>query len=121
MARTGRRFPLRAHITQAPPAAAGASGPPLYPLGRPVQARQLPQQGGRVTRRAGTYAGLGPPVTPPHGPVQARQPLPPRGRTAGRAGARAGLGPPLKAPAGPARGQPAVPVLTGRGPRTLSR
>jgi hypothetical protein len=87
----------------------------VYPLGHPVQARRQPLTGGRVVRRAGTYAGTGPPAVPLRQPVSAaRRPLPPRGRPQSLRGPYGQTGPPAVRLRHPVRGQPAVPVLTGR-------
>jgi hypothetical protein len=97
-----RRFRHRQQLPPAPVTAAAPAAAPVLP-GHPVMARQFPAAGGRVTRRAGTYAQAGPPARPLPGPVQAR-PGPQRGgRTASRAGTYAQAGPPVKAAAGPAR------------------
>lgn len=122
--------------------AAGAiSGPPIYPLGHPVQARQLPQRGGSTARRAGVYAQLGPPARPPERPVQAQPAVPFLvGRARRLAGAYGGTGPPVRPPRGPvasaARGLPPAgrvsrragaygnlgpPVTPPRGPVTIHR
>jgi hypothetical protein len=94
-----RKAVRRVHplLFTAPPAAPQA-GPPVYPLGRPVQAKGGPQRGGHVSSRAGTYQGTGPPARHPSGPVKA-QPASPvlAGRARGRAGPFAGLGPALRA------------------------
>lgn len=94
-----------------PTAAAPQAGPPIYPLGHPLQARVAqPPPGGRVSRRAGVFAGLGPAVRALAAPVTARlRVLPPRGRSTARSGVYAGAGPAVRALAGPvqARRQPA--------------
>jgi len=91
--------PVRASRQQQPPggraagragtftATAVTSGAPVYPLHGAVQARRLPQRGGRVTRaaRAPTVAP-GPALKPPAGPARAPQPLPRRGTASGRGG-----------------------------------
>jgi hypothetical protein len=75
------------------------AGPPVYPLGHPVQAKRWPTRGGSVTTRDGVFDQAGPPVRQWDGPVQARQPLPARGRTSNRSGTftfvATGQGPPV--------------------------
>lgn len=78
------------------------AGPPVYPLGHPVQARALPRRGGWTASRAGVYAQAGPPVRPAQGPVRARVPQPVRGgRVTFRAGVFGGTGAPVKPPQAP--------------------
>lgn len=62
------------------------TGPPVYPLKHPVQARQLPLRGGDITRGVGPYAGTGPALRPADGPVQARRLAASGGRVASRDG-----------------------------------
>ena len=88
-------------------------GPPVYPLGHPVQARRLPQRGGSVTRRTGSYAGTGPAVRQLASPVRSAQPLPMRGRVVKAAGTYAGTGPRVRqwnTPFGVGRQQPPPPT-----------
>ena len=80
----GGRVAARAGVWTAP---APTTGPPIYPLHHPAQARQLPQRGGHTLRATGPYAGVGPAVKPADGPVRA-QPAPTRG---GHVTSRAGL------------------------------
>jgi hypothetical protein len=102
-ARPGKTWLRRFHHRQqqfpaAPVTAAPQAGPPVYPLGHPVRARQLPAAGGRAASRDGTYAQAGPAVRPLPGPVRARVPQPVRGGQAdSRQGVFAGAGPALRA------------------------
>ncbi len=115
-----RRFRHRQQLPQAPAAAAAPqAGPPVYPPGHPVTARQQPAQGGRAASRDGIFAQAGPPVRPAAGPVRARVPLPARGgQVTRRAGAYGGTGPALKAlvsaVAGKLRGLPPRGRTAGR-------
>jgi len=83
-------------------AAAPQQGPPVYPLGHPVQAKKQPARGGTVASRDGTFAQAGPAIKPTGGPVRVRIPQPVRGGQAdGRSGIFAGAGPPVRAPSCP--------------------
>jgi hypothetical protein len=98
------------------PALQAQAGPPVYPLGHPVQARQPLGRGGTVTSRDGTFAQAGPPVRPPDGPVRAQPAVPfLKGRISSRAGLYAGAGPPVRPHSGPAQAaRPPVSLRSGR-------
>ena len=95
-----RRFKHRQVLLGTPPPVqAPVSGPPVYPLGHPVQARQLPAQGGKAAQRKGLFAQSGPAVRPLKGPVKGQPQAVPflTGRAAGRKGTFAQAGPPVRA------------------------
>lgn len=107
-----RRFHHRQQLLLPAAVAAGVtSGPPVYPLGHPVQARQLPQRGGSIIIRTGVFGQTGPPVRNPSAPVKAQPAVPfLKGRISSRSGLFAGTGaaviPPRKPVASVSRGLP---------------
>jgi hypothetical protein len=117
----GPNPPFWVQPPQAPPVAPAVTpGPPVYPLGHPVQARQPLGRGGTVTSRDGTFAQAGPPVRPPRGPVRAQPAVPfLKGRTSSRAGTYAGIGPRVRPPDGPV--QAARPPVSQRSGRATGR